>query len=166
MTAKELLSLSKNKVRNNKDLLALFKVFFREHFGREPSCTGCTGFKDFDLFKEVYFPTKTRTKMRVTKFKVLYPREKILSYLKDGKVYRSRVSHLTDEFLSEFLKYGNQKVYQGFKRMILPLADISQDVEKEVENDVLSEPVELKTTPKQRKPRAKKARSPKKKKDE
>ena len=166
MTAKELLSLSKNKVRNNKELLALFKVFFREHFGREPSCTGCTGFKDFDLFKEVYFPAKTRTKMRVTKYKVLYPREKILSYLKNGKVYRSRVSHLTDEFLSEFLKYGNQKVYPGFKRMILPLADISQNVETEVKNDVLSEPVELKTTPKQRKPRAKKARSPKKKKDE
>lgn len=149
MTAKELLSLSKNKVRNNKDLLALFKVFFREHFDREPSCTGCTGFKDFDLFKEVYFPTKTRTKMRVTKFKVLYPREKILSYLKNGKVYRSRVSHLTDEFLSEFLKYGNQKVYQGFHKMILPL------VEEEVE-----------PTREQRKPRAKKARSPKKKKDE
>lgn len=166
MTAKELLSLSKGKVRNNKELLALFKVFFREHFGREPSCTGCTGFKDFDLFREVYFPTKTRTKMRVTKYKVLYPREKILSYLKNGKVYRSRVSHLTDEFLSEFLKYGNQKVYQGFKRMILPLADVSQNVEKEVENDVASETIELEAMPKQKKPRAKKARSPKKKKDE
>src|SRR5690554_574359 len=112
MTEKELIDLGKGKVRNNKQLLALFKGFFRESFGREAGCPTCGGnFPDFDLLREKYYPTKSRTAMRLTKYKVLYPREKILAYLKNGRVYRSRVSTLTDEFLSEFLKYASPKVY-------------------------------------------------------
>ena len=158
MTEKELIDLGKSRVKNDKHLLALFKGFFLESFGREASCAGCTGFRDFDLLKEKYYPTKSRTAMRLTKYKVLYPREKILAYLKNGRVYRSRVSTLTDEFLSEFLKYASQKVYPNYDKMII------QVIEEEPE---FTEMPAIEKAPKmESKPRQKKRRSPKKKKDE
>lgn len=168
MTEKELIDLGKSKVRNNKDLLALFKGFFRESFGRDARCTGCTGFKDFDLLKSKYYPTKNPTRqMQVSRHTVLYPRERILAYLKNGKVYRAKGSSITDNFLEEFLKYGNEKVYPNFRKMVIPL------LEKEVEakakpakmpnKDVYSQTDKPKPKPK---PTTRKKRSPKKKKDE
>lgn len=157
MTEKDLIDLGKNKVRNNKDLLALFKGFFRESFGRDARCTGCSGFKDFDLLREKYYPQKKRTLMQVTKYKVLYPRQKVLSYLKNGKVYRTRVTGLSDEFLDDFMRYGNEKVYPNFRKMILPIEKPKPEV-KEPEPIAEEKPIP--------KPRAKKKRSPKKKKDE
>lgn len=97
--------------------------------------------------------------MQVTRYKVLYPREKVLSYLKGGKVYRTRVTGLSDEFLDDFMRYGNEKVYPNFRKMVLVIEKPKPEV-KEPEPEPIAEE---KPAPK---PRVKKKRSPKKKKDE
>lgn len=163
MTEKELIDLGKSRVKNDEHLLALFKGFFRESFGREASCTGCTGFKDFDLLREKHYPTKSTITMRLTKYKVLYSREKILAYLKNGRVYRSRVSTLTDEFLAEFLKYASSKVYPNRDKMVILLEKEKPEPKKSVpvQNSDSENAAEI-----TEKPAPKKRRSSKKKKDE
>lgn len=163
MTEKELIDLGKSRVKNDEHLLALFKGFFRESFGREASCTGCTGFRDFDLLREKHYPTKSTITMRLTKYKVLYSREKILAYLKNGKVYRSRVSTLTDEFLAEFLKYASPKVYPNYDKMVVRLAGETKEPKKSAPAQKSNSENAAEIT---EKPAPKKRRSSKKKKDE
>src|SRR5690606_326619 len=163
MTEKELIDLGKSRVKNDEHLLALFQGFFLESFGREASCTGCTGFKDFDLLREKHYPTKSTITMRLTKYKVLYSREKILAYLKNGKVYRSRVSTLTDAFLAEFLKHASSKVYPNRDKMVNLLEKEKPEPKKPVPAQKSNPENAAEIT---EKPAKRKRRSSKKKKDE
>ena len=61
---------------------------------------------------------------------------------------------LSDEFLDDFMRYGNEKVYPNFRKMVLAIEKPKPEVKE-------PEPIaEEKPAPK---PRVKKKRSPKKK---
>lgn len=117
MEVNELLNLGKSKILTNKkkELGTLFRGFFMEVFGREPKM--CCSFSDFNLLRSYYL--KPNEKTMVTKYKVLFSRDMILSYLKSGKVYRTRASHASDDFLEKFLKHANKKVYPNVDKMVV-----------------------------------------------
>lgn len=162
MEVNELLNLGKSKVRSNKELSNLFKGFFIDVFGSEPKI--CCSFSDFNLLRSYY--SKPSEKMMLTKYKVLFSRDKILSYLKSGKVYRIRASHATDSFLDEFVKHANKRVYPNVDKMVelieskprvkKPVMTFTEDV-KSVNTARAKEVAEIVAyEPKKRKPKAKK----------
>lgn len=128
MTLEELFSYSKAKIRGSDDLANSFRDLFAQVFGREPKM--CCSFSDYNVLKDYYYSQSNPTKQMLTKYRILYPREAALAYLKDGKVYRMRASNATDEFIEEFLKYLNKTRYPNANKMILPLMEVKQDKTK------------------------------------
>lgn len=126
MTLGEIFTYRKDEILNSEELVTSFKSLYEQAFGRVLTKI-CCSFSEYNELRNYHF---NPTPKMLTKYRILYPREAALAYLKDGKVYRMRASNATDEFIEEFLKYLNKTRYPNANKMILPLMEVKQDKTK------------------------------------
>lgn len=141
MTIEELKQLGKMQVRNDANLLKAYIQVFKEKFGKEPNCTGCTFDSDWN---ELINPTHAKTQtMSNTTFK-LFDNNEIYTYRKTNKAgvtlpVRTYGYLMTEEFAEAYLTEGTEEEIKKRKTefKILPKA-FTTDSKEEDTNDLSS----------------------------
>ena len=113
MTIEELILIGKEQVRSNAGLLESYKKLFKEKFGREPDCAGCTFNRDWvRLTSNVTTPNPT---VMSNKTFDLINQGKIYSYdILDKKTNRTKRvrtygNKMTEDFASAYLTNGTDE---------------------------------------------------------
>src|SRR5690606_15767876 len=144
MEVKDLVKKSSQEVRGNSNLMAIYIKYFKEYFGHEPSCAGCTFANDFTRLKRVVLSggsqeqksrTKKQSKMETKTFKLKKVEGKILSYKKNGKTIHFYDNNMTEQLAVEYLTHGTPEQIEERKKLfaILPNAIIEPvEVKEEI----------------------------------
>lgn len=144
MEVKDLVRKSSQEVRGNSNLMAIYIKYFKEYFGHEPNCAGCTFANDFTRLKRVVLSggsqeqksrTKKQSKMEIKTFKLKKVEGKILSYKKNGKTIHFYDNNMTEQLAVEYLTHGTPEQIEGRKKLfsILPKSIIEKiEVKEEV----------------------------------
>lgn len=145
MEVKDLVKKSSQEVRGNSNLMAIYIKYFKEYFGHEPNCAGCTFANDFTRLKRVVLSgcsqeqkisrTKKQSKMETKTFKLKKVEGKILSYKKNGKTIHFYDNNMTEQLAVEYLTHGTPEQIEARKKLfaILPNALIKTiEVKEEV----------------------------------
>jgi len=115
MTLQEFVGLDPKQIRGNEKLMQLFVDFYEAAFSFTPKCVGCalkSGFKKLKKYanngeKIINFETmETKT----FKLKKKY-HTRILSYKKDGRMYRVYGHKLTESFAVELVNAGQTDIF-------------------------------------------------------
>ena len=125
MELKDFIKLNPKEVRRDKGLMQLYVKFYEAAFFLTPSCVGCSfksGFKK--LIKYANNSNKTiklveKTKVMGTKTFIIKNQYKlkILSYKKDGKVYRKYANNIDEDFARELVNAGKSEVFAKLPQM-------------------------------------------------
>lgn len=133
MEVKELIQKSSQEVRGNSNLMAIYIKYFKEYFGHEPNCAGCTFANDFTRLKRVVLSggsqkqqiarTKKHKAMEKT-FKLKKTEGKIFSFKKNSKTIHFYDNNLTEDVAVEYLTHGTPEQIEERKKLfaILPNA--------------------------------------------
>lgn len=145
MEVKDLVKKSSQEVRGNSNLMAIYIKYFKEYFGHEPNCAGCTFANDFTRLKRVVLSggsqeqqksrTKKQGKMETKTFKLKKVEGKILSYKKNGKTIHFYDNNMTEQLAVEYLTNGTPEQIEDRKKLfaILPNSIIETiEVKEEV----------------------------------
>ena len=122
MTAEELIKLDASEVRSSSSLMSIYKDVFKQTFGREPLCAGCTFKNDFQRLINHYSQNNPNIKImkenKTFELKRQYLHE-LFSYTKyDEKkarpvTYRNYGYGLTDGFVKElFASKTEEEVFE------------------------------------------------------
>lgn len=120
MTINEFILLDKHKVRRDSNLMYLYLEFFKEAFGRVPSCAGCSFGTDWAKLVAKYsknYVTLQKAKTMSKSITIKKIQGKILSYKKDGKTYRLYDNILNDSFIKEYISNGTDEEIAERKKM-------------------------------------------------
>lgn len=159
MTINEFILLDKHKVRRDSNLMHLYLEFFKESFGRVPSCAGCSFGTDWAKLVAKYsknYVTLQKAKTMSKSITIKKIQGKILSYKKEGKTYRLYDNILNDDFIKEYISNGTEEEIAERKKMFnFPSEDeiiekmtesISTDLDKEIEKiNTIEKPAVKKT---------------------
>src|SRR5690606_10060390 len=154
MEVKDLVKKSSQEVRGNSNLMAIYIKYFKEYFGHEPSCAGCTFANDFTRLKRVVLSggsqeqksrTKKQSKMETKTFKLKKVEGKILSYKKNGKTIHFYDNNMTEQLAVEYLTHGTPEQIEERKKLfsILPNALIKTIEVKEEVVEATEQPEEV-----------------------
>lgn len=141
MEVKDLVKKSSQEVRGNSNLMAIYIKYFKEYFGHEPSCAGCTFANDFTRLKRAVLNggkisrTKKQGKMETKTFKLKKVEGKILSYKKNGKTIHFYDNNMTEQLAVEYLTHGTPEQIEERKKLfaILPKSIIEKiEVKEEI----------------------------------
>ena len=136
MEVKDLVKKSSQEVRGNSNLMAIYIKFFKEYFGHEPNCAGCTFANDFTRLKRVVLSggskgqqiarAKKHRAMETKTFKLKKTEGKILSFKKSGRTIHFYDSNMTEHVAVEYLTHGTPEQIEERKKLfaILPNAII------------------------------------------
>src|SRR5690554_3163544 len=107
MTLEEFVGLDSKQIRGNEKLMQLFVEFYEAAFSFKPKCAGCAFKNGFKKLRKYADTGKKITKFdsmetKTFKLKKKYA-TKILSYKKDGRVYRIYGHRLTEAFALELV---------------------------------------------------------------
>lgn len=110
MTRSELIKLGGDKVRDDERLILFYLEEFEKMFGRKPNCAPCTFKTDWKRFTKGK-QTKTFRKMETEKTFELKrgEKEKIHTYRKDGRPFRTYGNRMTEDFAKAYLKNGTKE---------------------------------------------------------
>ena len=116
-TLDDLIKAGKNQVRNNSDLMTAYIQLFKEKFGREPDCAGCTFHNDWNRLINNSNPTNQEIMSDTNITFQLRDKNKIYSYdfkHKNGRMIRTRVygNLMTEEFAEKYLTEGSEEELQ------------------------------------------------------
>src|SRR5690606_18195970 len=123
MEVKDLVKKSSQEVRGNSNLMAIYIKYFKEYFGHEPSCAGCTFAENFTRLKRVVLNggkisrTKKQSKMETKTFKLKKVEGKILSYKKNGKTIHFYDNNMTEQLAVEYLTNGTPEQIEDRKKL-------------------------------------------------
>ncbi|WP_448607600.1 hypothetical protein [Paenimyroides ceti] len=112
MDALELIQKSSREVRGNSNLMAIYIKAYKEQFGFTPNCAGCTFNSDFQKLKNALSKNNQKPLIQIemeNTFKLLKVSGAILTYKKDGKVFRKYDNKLTEEFAIGYLTNGTKE---------------------------------------------------------
>lgn len=145
MEVKELIQKSSQEVRGSSNLMTIYIKFFKEYFGHEPNCAGCTFANDFTRLKRVVLSggskeqqtarTKKHRAMGEKTFKLKKTEGKILSFKKNSKTIHFYDNNMTEHLAVEYLTNGTPEQIEERKKLfaILPNALIANiEVKEEV----------------------------------
>jgi hypothetical protein len=153
MEVKDLVKKSSQEVRGNSNLMAIYIKYFKEYFGHEPNCAGCTFANDFTRLKRVVLSggsqeqqiarIKKQSKMDTKTFKLKKTEGKILSFKKNGRTIHFYDNNMTEHLAVEYLTNGTPEQIEERKKLfaILPYAITAPIKEKEVKLET-TEPTE------------------------
>lgn len=118
MELSEFVRLDPDKIRRDKELMQLFVKFYEAAFSFLPSCVGCSfksGFRKLKQYsngnvKIVNFDKNNKMEAKTFLLKNQF-KLKILSYKKDGKMYRTYGYNMTEDFARELVKAGHGEVF-------------------------------------------------------
>lgn len=119
MELKEFVRLDPDQIRRDKELMQLFVEFYEAAFSFIPKCVGCAfkkGFKKLKQYaqnseKNIIFKQKViQMETKTFQLKKQY-HTKILTYKKDGVIYRKYGNQLTEEFAKELVKAGKEDLF-------------------------------------------------------
>lgn len=123
MTAEELLSNSKKKIRNNQELADLFTMYFNKYFRKDPKF--CCTFSDYEKLKAIIFKPQKQNKMSLKKYEVNYPSKKILKFKGHNNIINRRYAKdVDDDFIESFLKLHNPERYPKIEKKIKKIEGI------------------------------------------
>ncbi|RMZ58959.1 hypothetical protein D1632_15450 [Chryseobacterium nematophagum] len=141
-TIDDLIKAGKSQVRNTADLMTAYIGLFKEKFGREPDCAGCTFNNDWNRLITYSNQKNQKIMLDPNITFQLRDKSKIYSYdfqHKNGRMIRTRVyGHMmSEEFAEKYLTEGNERQLQERKAefKILPIKFIE---EENLSNDILS----------------------------
>lgn len=164
MEINDFIKLSSQQVRNSPSLLAIYVDLYKQQFGYEPSCYGCSANSEFNKLKRSLINgiTKPTTKLLIMEktFQLRQVKGEILTYKNEGKTVRQYDNRMTEEFAIGFLTHGTDEQISERKKMFKILPKELDAVKKESETEVLTEnATEVKTeskteTVKSEKPKA------------
>lgn len=142
MTRHELISIGSHRVRNDENLMAFYLQEYKEIFGREPNCAGCTFKNDWKKFENhVRLNTnKTITVMADQKktFELnAKERNTIFTYVEDGRPVRSYGYKMTEDFAEKLLSTGTEKQIAERKKAFKTLPKTSEEKIIEVEGETI-----------------------------
>lgn len=161
MNVLELLNMDASKVRGNSNLMRIYIDFYKEAFGVEPNCAGCTFKKDFNKLKKHYAQDNQKNiKVMETKqatFKYKRPQGKILSYKSGNATVRRYDNLLTEEFVIGYLTNGTPEQLEERKKQFSILPKQLTEV-KEIEVVETQEKEEITEIQKAEKPKKKSGR--------
>lgn len=122
MTINEFILLDKHKVRRDSNLMHLYLEFFKEAFGRVPSCAGCSFGTDWAKLVAKYsknYVTLQKANVMSKSITIKRITGKILSYVKDGKTYRLYDNILNDDFIKEYISNGTEEEIKERKKLFV-----------------------------------------------
>lgn len=121
MDIDEFVGLSPNIIRRDTELMQLYIKFYEAAFSVIPNCAGCSfksGFRKLQQYaktgeKNIKFDTNTN-EMKTDKTFLLKTQftNKILTYVKDGKTYRSYGYNLSEDFAKELVASGKEDIFK------------------------------------------------------
>lgn len=121
MTVEDLILIGKEKVRSDAHLLTTYKMLFKEKFGREPDCAGCTFNHDWVRLTNQTTTISNYTIMANTTFDIIN-KGKIYSYdIFDKKTdrtkrVRSYGNVMTEDFANAYLTNGTAEEIAARKK--------------------------------------------------
>ena len=130
MTIEELILIGKERVRSNPALLDTYKSLFKEKFGREPDCAGCTFNRDWVQLTS-NTPIITQTVMSNKTFDLIN-QGKIYSYdIHDKKTNRTKRirtygNKMTEDFASAYLTNGTETELEARRKEFRTLPEAFQ----------------------------------------
>lgn len=136
MTVDELIKAGKSSVRNSPALMAQYKVLFKQVFGREPNCAGCTFNRDWERL------TNSNNKIEIMSDKTFRLKKPGIIYSLDiedkkfKRTIRKRVygNIMSEEFANDFLTIGSKAEIEERKKLFAVLPERFRD-EAEEDND-------------------------------
>lgn len=129
MTKEELILQGASKVRNDKNLLALYVELFKAQFGYKPVCAGCTFSTDWKKF----ISTNNKTHPIMQKSFIVKDGHKIHTYKKDKQTFRMYGYNMTEEFAQEYLTNGTTDEIEERKKDFRELPESFNDEVKAVD---------------------------------
>lgn len=142
MTINEFILLDKHKVRRDSNLMHLYLEFFKEAFGRVPSCAGCSFGTDWAKLVAKYsknYVTLQKAKTMSKSITIKKIQGKILSYKKGGKTYRLYDNILNDSFIKEYISNGTDEEIAERKKMFnFPVEEMETKSFEEIAEENLS----------------------------
>jgi len=136
MTAQELIQLDAIEVRRSSSLMSVYKVVFKETFGREPLCASCSFNNDFQRLKNHYSQNQSNFKImsenKTFELKIQHMQD-LFSYTKYDEnkarpvTYRNYGYGLTDAFVKELLANKTEAEAEELKQKFLKLPILAEE---------------------------------------
>lgn len=144
MTAQELILKDPKEIRKSESLMDLYIQIFQETFNRKPDCAGCTFKNDFSklvtALKIGIQKTETMSKNSGKTFKLKKGfADKILSFKKGQRTFRTYGRDASDDFVNEFITEGSEAQIAQRKEMFETLPTGSEDSKSDSKSDVKSD---------------------------
>lgn len=93
--------------------MSLYLIYFQEAYGYRPSCAGCSFGSDWQKIVSFYSNKEEKLlnlqKQNFMEITIKKIQGKILSYKKDGRVFRLYDNILNDEFIDGYLNNGSEE---------------------------------------------------------
>lgn len=137
MEAVELIKKESHEVRRNPNLMTLYISYFKQYFGSEPACAGCTFANDWLKFIRAVQgganPKTTNVKINSMEntFKLKKTEGKILAYRANGKKHRLYDNRLTEDFVTAYLTNGTEEEIQERKKLFAVLPESMREKKDE-----------------------------------
>lgn len=164
MNVLELVNMDASKVRGDSNLMRIYINLYKEAFGVEPNCAGCTFKKDFNKLKKHYTQDYQKTikvmERKEATFKYKRPQGKILSYKSGNATVRRYDNLLTEKFVIGYLTNGTPEQLEERKKQFSTLPN-QLTVVKEIKVVETQEKEEFEEIKEVEKPKKKSGRKPK-----
>jgi hypothetical protein len=124
MNLNEFVRLNPKEIRASKELMQTFILLYESAFSFKPSCAGCTFKKGFNKLKS--FAKSNKKILKFDEIKVIMKNTfllkkqyklKILTYKKDGKIYRSYGYNLTEDFATQLVANGKSELFSTLPKV-------------------------------------------------
>lgn len=148
MTIEELIKTGKEKVRGNAVLLNAYKKVFKEKFGREPDCAGCTFTTDWARLTNPSIQPQKKHAMSNKTFDLIH-QGKIYSYdvfdkkTKRTKRVRAYGNLMTEDFATAYLINGTPEEIEIRKKQFRTLPESLQTETTDISKLTVKELKEL-----------------------
>ena len=134
MTVEELIKAGKSSVRNSPALMAQYKILFKQVFGREPDCAGCTFNRDWERLvnnSPQNLEIMSEKTFRLKKPGIIYSYDVEDKKLK--RSFRKRVygNIMSEDFANDYLTIGSAQEIEERKKQFAVLPEKFRDEEKE-----------------------------------
>lgn len=101
--------------------MSLYLLYFQEAYGYRPSCAGCSFGSDWQKIVSFYSNKEEKSlnlqKQNFMEITIKKIQGKILSYKKDGRVFRLYDNILNDEFIDGYLNNGSEEELAERKKL-------------------------------------------------
>lgn len=144
MTLEELVNKTPEEIRVNETLMGFYISNYEIIFGVKPNCAGCSLKNDFGKFKS-YVLSKSEKINSMNENQTFKLKkglsDKILTYKKGLQTFRAYGNKATDDFIKEFLMFGEKEELELRKDLfdVLP-KDFNEPQEEVVQKKIIKKP--------------------------